>query len=103
MLHPFWPHEDAWIQAFVLPLPLQDHQDQRYQQLHLLAAQSFPGDAAEEGMTLDVAHTSTSRAQAIASVKLKQLWGSTVESGNTVRLNYAVLHFSVSEDKTCEP
>lgn len=56
------------------------------QQLHLLAAQSFPGDAAEEGMTLDVTHTSTSGAQAIASVKLKQLWSSIMESGDTVRL-----------------
>lgn len=46
---------------------------------HLLTGQSFPGDAAEEGMTLDVAHTSTSRTQAIASVKLEQLWSSTME------------------------
>lgn len=40
----------------------------------LLVAQRFPRDAAEEGMTLDVTHTSTSRAQAIASIKLKKLW-----------------------------
>lgn len=52
---------------------------------NLLAAQSFPGDAAEEGMTLDVTHSSTSRAQAIAGVELEQLWRSIMESGYTVR------------------
>lgn len=40
----------------------------------LLAAQSFPGDATEEGMALDVTHTSSSRAQAVAGIELKQLW-----------------------------
>ncbi|TNN76312.1 Dihydrolipoyllysine-residue succinyltransferase component of 2-oxoglutarate dehydrogenase complex, mitochondrial [Liparis tanakae] len=38
-----------------------------------LAAQRLPGDAAEEGVALDVAHASASRAQAIAGVELQQL------------------------------
>lgn len=38
-----------------------------------LAAQGLPRDAAEEGMTLDVTHAASSRAQAIAGVELKQL------------------------------
>lgn len=36
-----------------------------------LAAQGLPGDTAEEGMTLDVAHPSTATPQTIACVKLK--------------------------------
>lgn len=81
VLHPFWPHKDAWIEVSV-------HfqcrtEGSQVQQLHLLAAQSFPGDAAEEGMTLDVTHSSTSGAQAIAGVKLKQLWSSIMESEDT--------------------
>ena len=40
---------------------------------HLLAAQSFPRDTTEEGMALNVTHTSTSRTQAIAGIELKQL------------------------------
>lgn len=53
-------------------------QDRGVQQLHMLAAESFPGDTAEEGMTLDVANTSTSRTQTMSRVKLKQLWSNTV-------------------------
>lgn len=51
------------------------------QQLHRLTAQSFPGDAAEEGVTLDVTHTPSSRAQAIAGVKLQQLWSTVMVTG----------------------
>lgn len=71
--HPFWPQEDSWIQVSV-QLHFQCRTEGlEGQQLHLLAAQSFPGDTGKEGMTLDVTHTSTSRTQAIASIKLKQL------------------------------
>lgn len=67
---------DSAERSLFLPL------EQSHLRSRLLAAQSFPRDAAEEGMTLDVTHTSTSRTQAIASIKLKQLWKETV---NTLR------------------
>lgn len=49
--------------------------------LHLLVAQSLPGDAAEEGVTLDVTHTSTAGAQPVAGVKLEQLWSGILFTG----------------------
>lgn len=42
--------------------------------LQLLTAERFPGDAAEEGVALDVAHAATSRSQPVAGIKLEQLW-----------------------------
>lgn len=57
----------------------------KVRRLRLLVAQGFPGDAAEEGMTLDVAHASTSRAQPVARVKLEQLWSSKMFTGHSYR------------------
>lgn len=84
VLHPFRPHVDAQIPRFSFTSHAAQRDEGR-SSCNLLAAQSFPGDAAEEGMTLDVTHSSTSRAQAIAGVELEQLWSSIMESGYTVR------------------
>lgn len=103
VMHPFWPHKDVWIQVSVRLHFQSGTVGSEVQQLHLLVAQSFPGDTAEEGMTLDVTHTSTSRTQAIARVKLKQLWSSIMYSEDSVRLNYpvCVLQFWYLEHKPC--
>lgn len=64
--------------------PFRSQSDRRERKpgwLHLLVAQSFPGDAAEEGMTLDVTHTSTAGAQPVAGVKLEQLWSGILFTG----------------------
>lgn len=67
MFHPFRPQSER--------------KERRPGWLHLLVAQSFPGDAAEEGMTLDVTHTSTAGAQPVAGVKLEQLWSGILFTG----------------------
>lgn len=44
----------------------------------LLTAQCLPGDTIKEGVTLDVTHSTASRAQTITSVKLQKLWNTIV-------------------------
>lgn len=48
-------------------------------------------------MALDVTHTSSSRAQAIAGIELKQLWSSIMESGDTSIRSFSVCLFAFWE------
>lgn len=47
-----------------------------------LVVERMPGDGTKEGVTLDVAHATSSRAQTIAGIKLQKLWD-TKELGQT--------------------
>lgn len=66
-----------------------------------LTGEREPGDGVKEGMTLDVAHASSSRAQTITCVKLKQLQGHKQKIKATIR--WSIYHNNNKKNSVTEP